>query len=424
MKGCENVGDTATLGALMSSHEATQAELLDTARAVQLGNYAPAPVVFTRGEGRRLFDCDGRSYLDLSGGVAVNSVGHAHPVLAAAIGEQAARLMHVSNLFYNDRAIQLASAIVERTAFQRVYFCNSGAEANESLIKLGRRFHHERGQTERVEIVSTYKSFHGRTLGALSVTGQEKYHVGMGPLLPGVVFVPYNDTEALRAAVGPRTAAVLLEPLQAEGGIIPGDTAYLKSARDICDAAGALLFFDEVQTGYGRLGPFMGAEVSGVVPDACSLAKGIAGGFPLGGIAVTERLAGGLPPGSHASTFGGNALACAAGLAVLRIFDEEQILANVVSQGDYLGERLSALVGQLGAVTEARGLGLLRGLVLAPHVDPGATWRAALDAGVALTLAGGNVLRFTPSLNVTRAELDEGLSIVASVLTKAHEVAA
>ncbi|MCB9661313.1 MAG: acetylornithine transaminase [Polyangiales bacterium] len=408
----------------MSSHEATQSELLTRARAVQLGNYAPAPLVFTRGEGRRLYDRDGRAFLDLSGGVAVNSVGHGHPVLAAAIAEQAARLMHVSNLFYNDRAIELASAIVDRTAFDRVYFCNSGAEANESLLKLARRFHHEQGQGDRVELVSTHRSFHGRTLGALSVTGQDKYHVGMGPLLPGVRFVPYNDVDALRAVIGPRTAAVLLEPVQAEGGIIPAAPGYLESVRALCDEAGALLLFDEVQTGYGRLGTFMGAERSGVVPDACSLAKGIAGGFPLGAIAVTERLANGLPPGSHASTFGGNALACAAGLAVLRIFDEEGVLENVVREGDYLGQRLLELATQLDAVVEARGDGLLRGLVLSDGVDPGAVWRAMLDAGVALTLAGGNVLRFTPSLNVTREELDEGLATVAAVLAKTAEVAA
>lgn len=409
----------------MSSHpDATQAELLERARAVQLGNYAPAPVVFTRGEGRRLYDREGRAFLDLSGGVAVNSVGHAHPTLAAAIAGQAARLMHVSNLFYNDRAIELAGAIVDRTAFDRVYFCNSGAEANESLLKLARRYHHERGHGERVELISTHRSFHGRTLGALSVTGQDKYHVGMGPLLPGVSFVPYNDIDALRAAIGPRTAAVLLEPLQAEGGIIPAAPGYLAAVRALCDEVGALLLFDEVQTGYGRLGTFMGAERSGVVPDACSLAKGIAGGFPLGAIAVTERLANGLPPGSHASTFGGNALACAAGLAVLRVFDEEGILENVVREGDYLGQRLRTLATDLAAATEARGDGLLRGLVLSDRVDPGAVWRAALDAGVALTLAGGNVLRFTPSLNVTRAELDEGLDIVTRVLTDAAEVAA
>ncbi len=408
----------------MLNSDSTQAELLSTARSVQLSNYAPAPVVFTRGEGCRLWDREGRAFLDLSGGVAVNSVGHAHPALAAAIAEQAGRLMHVSNLFYNDRAIELAEAIVARTAFDRVYFCNSGAEANESLLKLGRRWHHERGDTERVEIVAALRSFHGRTLGALSVTGQEKYHLGMGPLLPGVRLVPFNDAEALKAAVGPRTAAVLMEPLQAEGGIVLGTTEYLSAARRICDEAGALLFFDEVQTGYGRMGPFLGAEHTGVEADACSLAKGIAGGFPLGAIAVKERLADGLPPGSHASTFGGNALACAAGLAVLRIFDDEGILENVHQQGDYLGSRLAALVESHSAVVEARGIGLIRGLELAPHVDPGATWRAALDAGVALTLAGGNVLRFTPSLNVTQAELDEGLAIVDRVLGQVKEVAA
>ena len=238
------------------------AELL----AMDQQNYLPVtkrqPLALVRGSGSRVWDSEGKEYIDALAGIAVNSVGHGHPVLAAAIAEQAARLMHVSNLFYNDRAIELASAIVDRTAFDRVYFCNSGAEANESLLKLARRFHHEQGQGDRVELVSTHRSFHGRTLGALSVTGQDKYHVGMGPLLPGVRFVPYNDVDALRAVIGPRTAAVLLEPVQAEGGIIPAAPGYLESVRALCDEFGIMIVQDlqEVIEGFRDRGMGVGGQ--------------------------------------------------------------------------------------------------------------------------------------------------------------------
>lgn len=392
------------------------ATLLAAAKAAQFGNYRPASFVLTRGRGCRVEDVEGRRFLDLSGGIAVLSVGHAHPKLAEAIATQAARLMHVSNLFYNDRAIELATEITERTVFDKVYFANSGTEANEAMLKLARRYHYDRGETDRVELVGTLASFHGRTLGALSLTGQDKYHVGMRPLLPGVHHVPYNDLDAMRAIVSDKTAAVLVEPLQAEGGIIVGEEAYLKGLRELCDEVGALLLFDEVQTGYGRTGRFLGREHSGVVPDACSLAKGIGGGFPLGAMAVTEKVAGGLPPGSHASTFGGNALACAAGLAVLSIFDEEQLVANAETRGQHLAEALDGLVADTDAAVEARGLGLLRGVLLADDVDPLATLHAIRDRGLLLTTAGGTVLRVSPALNVTDAELDEGMAIVRSVL--------
>ncbi|MFW6051656.1 MAG: aspartate aminotransferase family protein [Myxococcota bacterium] len=395
-------------------------ELVDMALRVQLGNYRPSPIVLTRGRGCRVEDADGKAYLDLSGGIAVLSVGHAHPVLADAIAEQAHRLMHVSNLFYNDRAIELADALARRTAFDRFFFCNSGTEANEAMIKLARRYHHERGDAERVELVATTHGFHGRTLGALSVTGQDKHKVGMGPLLPAVKHVPYDDPAALERAMGPRTAAVVLEPIQAEGGIrVPAD-GYLRRVRELCDAHGALMLLDEVQTGFGRTGTFLGAEHEGVVPDACALAKGIAGGFPLGALAVTERVAAGLPPGSHASTFGGNPLACAAALAVLRIFDEEGLVERARTAGAHLGSRLEALVadGTLPAAAEARGRGLLRGIRLAEGVDPAAALAACRTRGLLLSLAGGNVLRFTPPLNVTPAELDEGVELARSALAE------
>ena len=391
--------------------------MLRTAKRVQLGNYAPAPFVLTHGLGRRVTDAAGREYLDLSGGISVLSVGHSHPTLAAAIGEQAGRLMHVSNVFYNDRAIQLAEAICARTPFDRVYFCNSGSEANESLLKLARRYHYDRGDVKRVKLVSTNNSFHGRTMGSLSLTGQPKYHKGMEPLIEGVSFIDFNDVGALDAAVTDETAAVIFEPVQAEGGIIVATPEFMEGARHICDDRGALLFFDEIQTGYGRTGRFLAQEWFGVTPDACSLAKGIGGGFPLGAMAVTERLAHGLPPGSHASTFGGNPLACAAGLAVLHIIDEEGLIENAKRLGTYLAERLTELDAGLPATTGTRGLGLLQGLVLADDVDPGATIAELHAAGLLVTLAGGNVIRISPALNVTKDELDEGLAIVERVLT-------
>jgi acetylornithine/N-succinyldiaminopimelate aminotransferase len=396
-----------------------QDDMLRTAKEVQLGNYAPAPFVLTHGRGRRVTDAAGREYLDLSGGISVLSVGHSHPTLAAAIGEQAARLMHVSNVFYNDRAIELAEAICARTPFDRVYFCNSGSEANESLLKLARRYHHDRGETKRTGFVSTVNSFHGRTMGSLSLTGQPKYQKGMAPLIEGVRFVDFNDLAALDRAVTDEIAAVIFEPIQAEGGIIVATAEFVEGARRICDERGALLLFDEIQTGYGRTGSFLAQEHYGIVPDACSLAKGIGGGFPLGAIAVTERFAGGLPPGSHASTFGGNPLACAAGLAVLRIIDEEGLIENARAQGEHLAARLAEIDARLSTTAGVRGLGLLQGLVLANKIDPGATIAALHAAGLLLTLAGGDVIRISPALNVTRDELDEGLSILERVVAEA-----
>ncbi len=394
----------------------TNAELIQIAGKTLLGNYRQAPLVLAQGKGCRVQDVEGRSYLDLCAGIAVVSVGHGHPRLAQAIFEQAARLIHTSNLFYNQRAIELAAELKRRTPFDRFYFCNSGAEANESLLKLARRYHHDRGEPQRTEIVAALGSFHGRTMGALSMTGQPKYHLGMGPLLPGVEHVPFNDVAALEQAVCERTAAVVLEPIQGEGGVVVASDAYLRRARALCDERGALLMFDEVQTGYGRTGRFLGCEHSGVVPDACALAKGIGSGFPLGAMAVREQLANGLPPGSHASTFGGNPLACAAGLAVLAILDEEKLVQNADAVGEHLGKRLSQLATGTDAITDARGRGLLRGVRLASGVDPAGTLARVREKGVLLSLAGVDVLRFTPPLCVTRDEIDEGIEVVRQVL--------
>lgn len=397
----------------------TNAELIAKAREAFLPNYQQPPFVLAEGKGCRVWDVEGNEYLDFSGGIAVLSVGHAHPRLAAAIGEQATRLLHTSNLFYNDTSIELAAQITARTPFTRIYLANSGTEANEALIKLARRWHYEHGDKERVELVAAHQSFHGRTMGSLALTGQPKYHAGMGPLLPGVKHVPFNDLDALRAVINERTAAVLLEPLQGEGGLVLGQDAYLQGARELCDRAGALLFFDEVQTGYGRTGRFLGREHSGVVPDGCSLAKGMGGGFPIGAIAIVERLRDGLPPGSHATTFGGNPLAAAAALAVLRIFDEERLVENAERVGEHMGRGLAAIASDpaIPVAVEARGLGLLRGVRLADGVDARTVLGKLRDEQRMLaSIAGGSVIRLSPPLNVSAEEVDDALARLADGL--------
>jgi predicted acetylornithine/succinylornithine family transaminase len=402
-------------------HAMTNEELVALGKRSLLGNYKQPPFVLVRGEGSRVEDADGRRYLDLAAGIAVCALGHAHPALADAVAAQARRLVHTSNLFYNEPSVRLADALTRRTGFDKVFFCNSGTEANEAMLKLARRWHYERGDRERVELVATHNSFHGRTMGALSVTGQPKYHQGMEPLVGGVQFVAYGDLDAMRAVVGPRTAAVIVEPIQAEGGIFVGTDAYLAGLRAICDEAGALLLFDEIQTGYGRTGAFLCREHAGVWPDATSLAKGIAGGFPLGAMLVSAKVANGLPPGTHGTTFGGNPVACAAGLALLEVFEAEGVVARAGSVGAYLGERLAALAADvtLPAACEARGRGLLRGLRVSPGYDPLAILAQIRAGGVLLSIAGGDVLRFSPSLLVTREELDEGLAVVERVLRAA-----
>jgi predicted acetylornithine/succinylornithine family transaminase len=395
-------------------------ELLEKSKHL-LSNYRQPALVMVRGEGSRIWDADGREYLDYSGGIAVLSVGHCHPKLAAAIAKQASTLMHTSNLFYTDKALLLADEITRRTGFSRVYFANSGTEANEALIKLGRRWHYEHGHKERVEIVATHQSFHGRTMGAVTLTGQPKYHAGMGPMMGGVVHVKYDDLEAMCGAITDKTAAVILEPIQAEGGILVPSDGYLAGVRKLCDERGALLFFDEVQTGYGRTGKFLGREHSGVVPDACSLAKGIGGGFPLGAIALTEALADGLPVGTHGSTFGGNPLGCAAGLAVLEIFDEEKLVENAHEVGSYLGVQLAEMAADtsLPAAAEARGQGLLRGIRVSEGYDALAVLAAMRELGVLASIAGGDVVRLAPALTTNKAEADRVLGTLRAALSQA-----
>jgi len=393
----------------------TNAELLTTASKHLYPNYKPAPMVLARGKGCELFDVEGRRWLDLAAGVAVCSVGHAHPRFVRAISEQVARLAHVSNYFYNEENILLAEELCAKSGLSRAFFCNSGAEANEALFKLARRHFHAKGEP-RTKIIAFHNAFHGRTMGALSMTGTPKYREGFGEV-PGVVHVAYGDLDAVKKEMGKDVAAIIVEAVQGEGGVLPAPAGFLAGLRAACDAHGSLLLFDEVQTGIGRLGRWFGFQGSGAQPDAISLAKGLGGGFPIGAMLSTEALANALPPGTHGSTFGGNPLASAAARAVLRIMEEEGLVAGAEAKGARLSAMLSEVARDLPSVCEGeRGEGLLRGLVLKPGFVVRDILPKLADAGVLLTAAGERVLRFTPPLVVTEAELAAGVAAVRKVL--------
>jgi acetylornithine/N-succinyldiaminopimelate aminotransferase len=393
-------------------------ELLAQAKRHLYGNYRPAPVVFARGQGCELFDVDGRRFLDLAAGVAVSVLGHGHPALTRAIAEQAGKLIHASNYFYNEPNVRLATELCARTKMDRAFFCNSGAEANEALLKLARRHFFAQGDAKRARIVAFDNAFHGRTMGALSMTGTPKYREGFG-VMGAVTHVAYGDLEATRAVMGPDVAAIIVETVQGEGGVFPAPEGFLAGLRRLAREHGGLLFVDEVQTGVGRTGRFLGSDGSGADPDAISLAKGLGGGVPIGVMLTKESLAGALPPGTHGSTFGGSALACTAALAVLEALDAENLVDGAHTKGAALGEMLNDLVRELPARCElARGEGLLRGLVLKPGFVARDILPKLQDAGVLLTAAGDRVLRFTPPLVVTVAELEEGVRTVRDVLTK------
>lgn len=393
--------------------------LLAVAQKRLLGNYRQAPIVLDRGKGCEVFDTEGRRYLDLCAGVAVSSLGHAHPRLTATIAEQAGRLMHASNYFYNAENVRLADELCKKLGFDRAFFCNSGAEANEAMLKLARRHFWNQGQKDRYRMIAFHQSFHGRTMGAVALTGNPKYHEGFGPKLEGITHVAYGDVAAVKAVMGPDVAAILVEPVQGEGGVNVAKPGYLRALRQLADEHGALLLVDEVQTGLGRTGRWLGSDHEGVRGDAIALAKGLAGGFPIGAMLVTEKLAGGLPPGTHGSTFGGNALASAAARTVLAVLEQDRLIEAADTLGAHLGKRLAELAAKHPKTcTGERGVGLLRALVLAPGVDARAVLGAVREHGVLLTVAGADGLRFTPPLVVTRDELDEGVAQVDAALAE------
>ena len=394
----------------------SQDDLVTLGRDHLYQNYRQPPLVMTRGEGSRLWDAAGKQYFDLFGGIAVSTLGHGHPVLAAAIAAQAKQLIHLSNYFYNQPNVELAAKLTRLTGMDRAFFCNSGTEANEAVLKLARRHFFAKGQADRVRIIAFDNAFHGRTLGALAATGTPKYREGFGPL-PGVTHVPYGDVARVRQEMGPDVAAILVESIQGEGGVLPAPPGFLQQLRDIVDEAGALLLADEIQTGIGRTGKFLGFEQYGVKADALTLAKGLAGGVPIGAMLCKKELGEALPPGSHGSTFGGSPLASAAALAVLETLEKENLLQAVQERGAQLAERLVVLTKKYPKlVATSRGTGRLQALVLKDDVDARGVMSKLQDAGVLVTIAGGQALRFTPPLNISSAELNGALDLLDKVL--------
>jgi acetylornithine/N-succinyldiaminopimelate aminotransferase len=380
-------------------------------------NYRPAPLVFTHGEGTYLYADDGRRYLDFAAGIAVCALGHNHPALTRALSEQVRLLLHVSNLFINRPAVDLAEQITQKSFGDQVYFCNSGAEANEAALKMARRYMRLVRREDRYEFICATQSFHGRTWAAISATGQPKYHEGFAPLVPGFKHVAYNDLEAMESAIDEKTCAILVEPIQGEGGVIEATSGYLKGLRALCDRHGILLIFDEVQTGVGRTGDWFAHQDEGVTPDIMTLAKGLGGGVPIGATVCTREAARGFAPGAHASTFGGNPLACRAALTVLDVIEKEGLLDHVQRLGASITHRSEALVERHAHLIGYRGRGLLRGLVTAPEVDRSALVADMRARGLLLTTAGSDTLRLSPPLIIGEAHLDEAFEIIDASLS-------
>ncbi|MGY2202153.1 aspartate aminotransferase family protein [Pseudomonas gingeri] len=378
---------------------------------VMVPNYAPAAFIPVRGAGSRVWDQAGRELVDFAGGIAVNVLGHAHPALVGALTEQANNLWHVSNVFTNEPALRLAKKLVDATFAERVFFCNSGAEANEAAFKLARRVAFDRFGTEKYEIIAALNSFHGRTLFTVNVGGQSKYSDGFGPKITGITHVPFNDLDALKAAISDKTCAVVLEPVQGEGGVLPAEQAYLQGARELCDQHDALLVFDEVQTGMGRSGKLFAYMHYGVTPDILTSAKSLGGGFPIAAMLTSEALAKHLVVGTHGTTYGGNPLACAVGNAVIDVINTPEVLNGVNAKHDAFKTRLEQIGAKYGLFTQVRGMGLLLGCVLADAWKGKAkdVFNAAEKENLMILQAGPDVIRFAPSLVVEDADIKEGL---------------
>jgi acetylornithine/N-succinyldiaminopimelate aminotransferase len=381
---------------------------------VMAATYKRTPVVFSRGSGCTLWDTEGRSYLDFVAGIAVCNLGHAHPAVSKALCEQSKTLVHVSNLYYTMPQTELAAWLVDHSFGDRVFFCNSGAEANEAAIKLARKYFKDKAEPDRYRIISMIQSFHGRTLGTLSATGQDKIKQGFSPILEGFDFVPFNDIQAIREKISASTCAILLEPVQGEGGIRIADPEFLQEVRRICDETGTLLIFDEIQTGIGRTGKLFAYEHFGVQPDIMTLAKALANGLPIGAMLAKESVAAAFVPGSHASTFGGTPLVTAASLCVLKTLEQEKIIGHCAQVGQYFKERLQELKSRHDSVVDVRGLGLLLGMEL--NTDGLPLVEACLEKGFVINCVQGNTLRFVPPLIVQMAEIDKLIHCLDEIL--------
>ena len=390
---------------------------MERADKVLMNTYARTPVVFERGEGCWLFDLEGRRYLDLVAGIAVCNLGHSHPGVAQAVAEQAATLVHTSNLYYTRPMIELAEKLTKACFADRAFFCNSGAEANEGAIKLARKYFKDKGEPDRFKVITMLGSFHGRTLAALTATGQEKIQKGFAPLPEGFPHVPFNDIQALEAAVDGSTAAIMMEPVLGEGGVVTAQPGYLEQVRRLCDDKGLLLIFDEIQTGLGRTGHLFAHQAEGVTPDVMTLAKGLANGLPMGAVLATEEAASAFGPGSHATTFGATPLVSAAANVVLDELTSEGFLERVRETGAYFREQLAGLVERHAWAQGVRGRGLMLGLVLdrpgGPFVD------LLREKGFIVNCTQETILRFVPPLIISPEQVDKLIKALDQILEEA-----
>lgn len=395
-------------------------EYIKKGSEVLMNTYGHFPVCIDHGEGVYLYGNDGKKYLDFVAGIAVNSLGSAHPALTEAITKQAAKLMHCSNLYYTQEQLKLAEILTENTDFDKVFFCNSGAEAVEGALKLARKYQYmkkpEDGQSAKNEIIAMKGSFHGRTFGSLSVTAQPKYQEAFRPMLPGVKYADFNDFDSVLEAACENTAAIITEVIQGEGGLIPAEKDFLVKLRTLCDEKDIVLIFDEIQSGAGRSGELYAYQAVGVTPDIITSAKGLAGGIPVGAILACDKVASAAENGDHGSTFGGNPLTCAAGLAVMNEILNNGILENVKECGKYLTEKLNALKEKYPVIKEVRGFGLMQGIEL--DTAPKDIISKCIENGLLLVGAGTNVIRFVPPLIIEKEHIDEMADILDRALAE------
>jgi acetylornithine/N-succinyldiaminopimelate aminotransferase len=393
-------------------------KLFDDSALYLMHTYNRFPLAIKKGRGMKVWGTDGKEYLDFLGGIAVNCLGHCHPKVVIAIQKQAQRLIHVSNYFHIESQTRLAKVLVEKSFADKVFFCNSGAEANEAAMKLARRYFREIAGEDRFEIITALNSFHGRTLGTLSATGQEKFKTGFEPLVPGFTHVAFNDIDAIEKAVTKKTCAVMLEPVQGESGVKISDPDYLLEVRKLCDRHGILLILDEVQTGMGRTGRLFAYEHYGIAPDIMTLAKGLGGGFPIGAMLASDKIAAGFEPGTHGSTFGGNPLACSAALATIDVLTEDGFLLDQCRRmGLYFKKRLDEVQKEFPSiVAEVRGVGLLVGIELTRDGAP--LVKACLERGMLINCTAGNILRFMPALIVTEKEIDQLADVLEQIFDR------
>lgn len=384
-----------------------------------VNTYKQFPIIFDYGKGVYMYDIEGNKYLDFVAGIAVNALGYGNETLNNALKEQIDKFTHCSNLYWNEPAINAANLLSKLSGLDKVFFCNSGAEANEGAMKLARKYAKKFVSENRYEIITMKNSFHGRTIGTITATGQEKYQKGLSPLLPGIKYCEYNNIDALKETIGINTCAVLIEVIQGEGGIVPADIEYLQQVRKICDDKNLVLIIDEVQTGIGRTGKMMAYEHYNIKPDIVTLAKGLGSGIVVGAFAVNDKVAKGFEPGDHASTFGGNPLACTAVNVTLNSLSNDGVLDNVVKQGNYLKEKLESLKSKYDFVVDVRGIGLMQGIEV--EVPVSTVVGKCLDKGLLLVGAGANVIRFVPPLIVTSEHIDEAIGILDKVFEELLE---